>query len=210
MFGVSLTCIGDLVGDSVVDIAVGAYRPMGGGDQGAVYVLFLNTGGTVKNAAKLSDGEGGFPFVVGDDIRFGGSVIAINDLDGDSVNELVVGAEYDDDGGNNRGAVHVLFLKVDGTVKSSQKISDVEGTSEPLNLGNGDSFGVSMASMGDLNGDDVNDIAVGASLDDGGGNNRGAVYVLFIQAGGTVKSFQHISDTDGGLDGVLADGDFFA
>ena len=40
---------------------------------------------------------------------------------------MVVGAPGDDDGGDARGAVWVLFLDTNGTVKSHQKISDTEG-----------------------------------------------------------------------------------
>ena len=46
-------------------------------------------------------------------------------------------------------------------------------------LTNGDNFGCSVTSMGDLNGDGLIDIAVGATLDDSGGPNRGAVYTFF-------------------------------
>ena len=37
-----------------------------------------------------------------------------------------------------------------------------------------------MAALGDLDGDSVPDLAVGAYLDDDGTNNQGAVYVLFL------------------------------
>lgn len=43
-------------------------------------------------------------------------------------------------------------------------------------LANYDSFGDFVASLGDLNGDGVTDLAVGAVGDDTGGNNRGAVH----------------------------------
>ncbi len=47
-------------------------------------------------------------------------------------------------------------------------------------LGNSDHFGRSAASLGDLDGDAVGDLAVGAVLDDDGGFNRGAVWILFL------------------------------
>ena len=52
---------------------------------------------------------------------------SIGDLDGDGVVDMIVGAELDDDGGPDRGAIYVLFLLVDGNVKSFQKISHSEG-----------------------------------------------------------------------------------
>ena len=70
-----------------------------------------------------------------------------------------------------------------GTVQSHQKISDTEGGFTGI-LRNGDWFGHSVARIGDLDEDGVEDIAVGASGDDDGGPppdaNRGAVWVLFL------------------------------
>ena len=74
-----------------------------------------------------------------------------------------------------------------GKLKSSQKISSDEGGGPPLSAG--DRFGFSVSSLGDLDGDGVADLAVGAA-DDTGGENCGAVYVLFMNMDGTVKSFQ--------------------
>ena len=45
-----------------------------------------------------------------------------------------------------------------------------------------DRFGQSIANIGDRNGDGINDLAVGASLDDSGGNNSGAFYILYMDA----------------------------
>ncbi|MCK5268458.1 MAG: FG-GAP repeat protein, partial [Spirochaetes bacterium] len=47
-------------------------------------------------------------------------------------------------------------------------------------------FGVSIANIGDLNGDGVTDIVTGAYFDDDGGTDRGAVWVLFLNPDGTV------------------------
>jgi hypothetical protein len=81
----------------------------------------------------------------------------------------------------------VLFLNTDGTVKSQQKISDTEGGFTGT-LDDNDRFGWSAASLGDLDGDGVTDLAVGAMLDDDGGTDcgsppacdRGALWVLFL------------------------------
>ncbi len=72
-----------------------------------------------------------------------------------------------------------------------------------------DWFGYSVTAIGDLNGDGIEDIAVGAIKDDDGGFNRGAVYILFLDAHANVDSFQKISNTSGGFDGVLDDWDIF-
>ena len=53
----------------------------------------------------------------------------------------------------------------------------------------------------------MGDLAVGADRDDDGGFDRGAVWVLFLNTDGTVKSHQKISDTQGNFTGILDDSD---
>ena len=204
-FGTSVARLGDLDGDGVEDIAVGAIRDDDGGtDRGAVWILYLNADGTVKSHRKISHTEGGFTGTLANGDHFGRDVVCIGDLDGDSNEDLVVGAYFD--GGTDRGAVWILFLNADGTVKGHQKISDTEGGFTGT-LSSGDLFGITVDRLGDLDGDTVEDIAVGAVLDDDGGADRGAVWILFLNTDGTVKSHQKISDTAGGFTGALNDGD---
>ncbi len=159
---------------------MGAYLDDDGGlDRGAVWVLFLNTNGTVKSHQKISDTQGGFTGILRNTDWFGISVASLGDLDGDGVGDLAVGAIGDDDGGSARGAVWILFLNTNGTVKTHQKISDTQGGFTGI-LDNIDVFGTSVASLGDLDGDGVGDLAVGAWGDDDGGFDRGAVWVLFL------------------------------
>ena len=52
-------------------------------------------------------------------------------------------------------------------------------------------------------------LAVVAILDDDGGDDKGVVWILFMDTNGKVKSFQKISDTEGDFGGVLDDFDYF-
>ena len=179
-FGTSLSSLGDLDGDGVSDLAVGTRGDSTGGSfRGAVHVLLMNGDGTAKSSQKIAHQTGGGPDLADAD-RFGRSVSALGDLDGDGVRDLAVGAYGDDTGGNLRGAVHVLLLNSSGTVKSSQKIAE-QINGGPA-LADGDFFGRSLSALGDLDGDGVTDLAVGALGDDTGGVYRGAVHVLFMRA----------------------------
>ncbi len=208
-FGMALARLGDLDGDGIGDLAVGAERDDdGGANRGAVWIVFLNADGTVKSEQKISEGVGGFAGALSNADSFGVSAASPGDLDGDGVVDLAVGAWGDDDGGSGRGAVWILFLNADGTVKAEQKISQTAGGLGGT-LGDEDTLGVSLAGLGDLDGDGIGDLASGADHCDDGGNERGAVWILFLNANGTVKSEQKISSTEGGFAGPLDDDSYF-
>ncbi len=202
-FGHSVSEIGDLNGDGVIDMAVGAYEDTS--YKGVVYVLFMKADGTVSSSVKIADNINGGPSLANMD-QFGSSMSGIGDLNGDGVLDMVVGALGDSTDGSLRGAVYVLFMKVDGTVSSTVKIADnINGGPSLANI---DQFGSSVSEIGDLNGDGVIDMAVGAFGDSIGGNQKGAVYVLFMKADGTANSSLKIADnTNGGLS--LMDYDLF-
>ncbi len=114
--------------------------------------ITVASGGTVGAEQKISDTAGGLAAVLDDSDDFGASTASIGDLDGDGIVDIAVGARFDDDGGTDRGAVYVLFLNADGTVKAEQKISSIAGgLTGPLD--DLDYFGQSVAGVGDLDGD---------------------------------------------------------
>jgi hypothetical protein len=211
-FGWSSATCGDLDGDGIDELAVGATGDDdGGSNRGAVWILFLDSDGKVRDHQKISDLEGNFGGTLADEDLFGRSIVSLGDLDGDGVRDLAVGAAGDDDGGTERGAVWILFLDTDGTVKNEQKISDTAGGFTGTLIDH-DGLGYSVTSPGDINNDGTRDLVVGAYLDDTGGAfgaNRGAVWVLFMESTGMVENYQKISDTDGGFTGTLEDDDHF-
>jgi len=133
---------------------------------------------------------------------FGNSIANLGDLNGDGIQDVMVGASGDI---YFTGAVFVLFMNRDGTVKNTQCISNISGNLNVV-LNSNDHFGNSISNLGDLNGDGVTDVIVGAYGDT---TNTGAVYVLFLNNDGTVQSTQKISATSGNLNIALKIGDFF-
>ena len=187
-FGSGAAPIGDLDGDGIGDIVVGAWGDDDGAvDAGAIWILFMNSDGKVKSHQKISNFEGGFTGELENDDNFGHSVTPIDDLDNDGVPDIVVTARANASVSNNTGAAWILFLKPDGTVKSHQKINNIEGNFTGT-LDPEDEFGSSVAAIGDLNEDGITDILVGAWFDGDGGDKTGAVWILFLNSDGTVKS----------------------
>ena len=186
-FGRSVENIGDLDGDGVNDLAVGAENDDmdengdddGGAQRGAVHILFMNSDASVKSTVEINDSTANGP-VLDDNDKFGRSIANIGDFDGDGVNDLAVGAHLDDEGDTNQGAVHILFMNTDGSVKSTVEIND--STANGPTLSDRDQFGEGIENMGDLNGDGINDLAVVAPQDDAGGTERGALHILFMTA----------------------------
>ncbi len=201
-FGCALAALGDLDGDGRSELAVGARAEA---SRGAVWVLFLDASGGVREQARIGQASGAFAGVLDVDDQFGSALAALADIDGDGRGELVVGAAQDDDGGANSGAAWVLFLQADASVRAHAKLSRSSG----LPFASQDRFGVSLAALGDVDGDGTDDLAVGASLDDDGGLNSGAVWVLLLGPDGGLKDYQTISATAGGLALPPVAGDLF-
>jgi len=96
----------------------------------------------------------------------------------------------------------VLRLNVTGKVLHTQAITNgVGGLPSGTNSAN-DFFGISLSTDGgDIDSDGLNDLLVSASGSDAAGTDRGALYVLFMQADDTVRTFTRISQATGeGLD----------
>jgi len=178
-FGTSVANIGDLNGDGVNDLAVGAYSDdEGGDDRGAIHIMFMNTDGSVDSTVKIGHSTTNGPTLVNNS-HFGTSVANIGDLDGDGVNDLAVGADI---GGSpsRSGIVFIMFMNTNGSVDSTVVINR-DTANGPTISSQGDRFGTSVANIGDFDGDGVNDIAVGAPRDDAGGDDRGALHIMFME-----------------------------
>ena len=143
--------------------------------------------------------------------QFGSGLAVLNDIDGDNVKDLAVGAYQDQGGGipgSARGAVWILFMRPDGTVDGRfKKITDGQNGFTGR-LDDGDFFGFKVAAA-DVDGDGIDDLSVGAYKDDDGDTDRGALWFLMLDDSGTVRCHHKLSDTRGGLPFSLSDSDYF-
>jgi hypothetical protein len=179
--GFSTSSAGDINGDGLDDLIVGAYQadPNGKSNAGKSYVVFGKTDSTAINLSAIASGTGGF-VINGenvDDIS-GNSVSTAGDVNGDGLNDLIVGAR----GKLKAGKFYVIFGKKDNTTIELSAIASGTGgfVINGENMSNFNFRGISVSTAGDVNGDGLDDLIVGAhGAQQSNGANPGKSYVIF-------------------------------
>ncbi|XP_043236786.1 integrin alpha-PS5-like [Amphibalanus amphitrite] len=164
-----------LAGEPGTQLLVGA--PRAAGARGKVFLLTL---GADDNQVFNVIAER-----VGDDVGdyYGGAVLAA-DVNGDGLDDALVGAPLTAGDSFDEGRVYVLLSSGDGQLREEARLV---GQSE------GGRFGTTVASLGDLDGDGYQDVAVAAPYEDEG---RGAVYIFRGGIGFVTEPAQRIAAVD--------------
>jgi hypothetical protein len=134
-FGWSIAVVPDYDGDGIQDLAIGA--PRANNFKGIVTIVSMATG------AKLRNIYGAHP-----NAQFGFSVAALADLDSDGKADLFVGSPFFQ---NETGRVDVV------SAKTGKSMVGLVGAAE------GDHFGQTVTNVGDLSGDNHDEVAIGAN-----------------------------------------------
>ncbi len=179
--GRSVSNAGDVNGDGLDDLIVGAKHadPDSKSNAGKSYVVFGKTDSTAINLSAIASGTGGF-VINGEDVDdVSGSVSTAGDVNGDGLDDLIVGTPYKIQNGISKvGKFHVIFGKKDNTAIDLSAIASGTG-GFVINGENVSSFrGISVSTAGDVNGDGLDDLIVGA-LGPEKGAHPGKSYVIF-------------------------------
>jgi Ca2+-binding RTX toxin-like protein len=186
--GLSVSSAGDVNGDGIDDLIIGANRADGNGIRyaGQSYVVFgSNSGfGAGLNLEELNGSNGFAINGIGAYDNSGGSVSSAGDVNGDGFDDLIIGAQGASPNGISDAGQSYVVLGSNSGFGAGLDLSTLNGSNGfAINgIAAGDLSGRSVSSAGDVNGDGFDDLIIAAlTASPNGIRFAGQSYVVFGQ-----------------------------
>jgi hypothetical protein len=201
--GSSVSGAGDVNGDGLADLLIGApgARPGGRDRAGESYVVFGKPDGALVDLQDVQAGRGGFVIRGSAAEDFSGlSVSGAGDVNGDGLADLLIGAPGPGFDPRQAGESYVVFGKPDGAVVELSDVQAGRGGFAIRGSAEGDRSGESVSGAGDVDGDGLADLLIGARYANPEGRYRaGESYVVFGKPDGAVVELQDVQAGRGGF-----------
>jgi hypothetical protein len=182
--GFSVASAGDIDGDGLVDLIISAAYSSANGlpTAGKTYVVWGKTSGSAIDLSNVANGTGGFVINGQNQVDNSGySVSSAGDVNGDGLPDLLIGAPNADTGaGTDAGKSYVVWGKTSGSAIDLANVANGTGGFVIYGQSWGENSGYSISSAGDVNGDGLADLIIGAYKSSPAGiSSAGRSYVVF-------------------------------
>ncbi len=175
--GIEVDGLGDVNGDGFADVGIGSILRFG--NQRIIPEAYIVYGQSAPSDIDFANASPAWFRILGtdEDTYFGRRISAAGDVNGDGLGDIMIGAERARSGSDRTGKAFVIY----GATRSSDLDLAVETDVGFMFTGETNSlFGCQVSAAGDINGDGLNDLVIGAlGIQNGTNTSAGAVFIPY-------------------------------